>query len=130
MFDDVFFIRFLIVFDMTFAVIIGKCVYNFMTQRIAPVNISSVHFVVTALPEKRKEVRSMVYLLSCSSVAIFLMMPVFVLSAHSMTLFYGICILTFLSIIYLMIFIHTMKKYEQLALQKLSQMEMLKKGAV
>lgn len=118
MFSETFCVTVFIIFNMSFAVIIGKCVYNFLCVPVMPVEMPSVKFVSAMLPQKATEVRFMVHTLIGVSGVLFIATLIFVLFIRDMFLFKSLCILGILSIFYFMLFIHTMKRYEVSAMEE------------
>lgn len=116
MFSENFCVTVFIIFNMSFAVVIGKYIYNFLQVPVMPVKMPSVKFVTAMLPKKAPEVRFMIYTLFSISVVLFVSTPIFVLYLRDMFIFKSLCVLGIVSIFYLIIFIHTMKKYELYAM--------------
>lgn len=117
MFDDTVCVTIFIVFNMLFAVVIGKCIYNFMFLNVLPVNVPSVKFVTSMLPKLSREIYFMVFTLGGCAIVLFICTPIFVFVTRNMFMFKGLCVLSIISIFYLLMFIHSMKGYEQRAMK-------------
>jgi len=112
MLSETFYVTAFIVFNMLFAVVIGRCVYNFMFIPIMPVEIPSVKFVLMMLPKQTNEIAFMLFTLAGSAILLFVCTPIFVFITRDIFMFKALCALGVLSIFLLIMFIHTMKKYE------------------